>query len=166
MMNQYGQMAMKHWRRWLPSRFSMLEDPEGFFTDLGEQVAEQIVQTQLSLESQHRAELNATEDYLTRVGLLNNIRAQAQEMVLDEMVWETPEPGTDLADEALEDPGSDLTEWMDQTGMPWDRDHDLWRMSEDEAVSTQAFLTARRAWEASLREQVKNPQQGQDSPQE
>ena len=47
-MNQYGQMARRHWARWLPERFAAIENPEAFFTGLGEQ-AEQIVLDEMIL---------------------------------------------------------------------------------------------------------------------
>ena len=47
-MNQYGEMARRHWARWLPGRFAAIENPEAFFTGLGEE-AEQIVLDEMIL---------------------------------------------------------------------------------------------------------------------
>jgi hypothetical protein len=41
-MNHYGQQALTHWRRYLPVSFGRLEDPERFFTDLGDQADAEI----------------------------------------------------------------------------------------------------------------------------
>ncbi len=41
-MNQHGEMARSHWARWLPSRFAAIEDPQSFFTELGEEAAGRI----------------------------------------------------------------------------------------------------------------------------
>lgn len=149
-MNGYGTQAMQHWQRWLPSRYAQLEDPEAFFTDLGEQVAEQVSQTVDSLRTSHAEQL-AQAEYLERVGLLTNLRMQAQEMVLSEMVLLDPEPGT--GDPVLPVGEEDLmAQWMNPTtGMPWDRDHELWAMSEDDDVSLETFRTACREWEQGLR---------------
>ena len=48
-MNRYGLMAQKHWARWLPGRYSQIEDPDSFFSDLGTQAAQQIDQLSLQL---------------------------------------------------------------------------------------------------------------------
>ena len=41
-MNQYGQMARRHWARWLPGRFATIENPEAFFTGLGDEAEQKI----------------------------------------------------------------------------------------------------------------------------
>ena len=41
-MNRYGAEALEHWRRHLPISYGMLEDPEEFFTGLGEQAEAEI----------------------------------------------------------------------------------------------------------------------------
>ena len=41
-MNQYGEMARRHWARWLPGRLAAIENPEQFFTGLGNQAEEKI----------------------------------------------------------------------------------------------------------------------------
>ena len=35
-MNPYGAQARQHWQTHLPERFAQIQDPETFFTDLGE----------------------------------------------------------------------------------------------------------------------------------
>ena len=34
-MNRYGQLARRHWERWLPGQYAAIQDPDGFFTALG-----------------------------------------------------------------------------------------------------------------------------------
>ncbi|MEV4252754.1 hypothetical protein AB0J52_06245 [Spirillospora sp. NPDC049652] len=41
-MNQYGRRAMRHWKEFLPDKFAELDEPEEFFTALGEQALEEI----------------------------------------------------------------------------------------------------------------------------
>src|SRR5262249_62325399 len=41
-MNQYGAMAERHWRRWLPSRVAAMDHPSSFFSNLGEEAAARI----------------------------------------------------------------------------------------------------------------------------
>ncbi len=48
-MNRYGLMAREHWARWLPARYAAIENPDRFFTDLGNQVAGRIDQLALRL---------------------------------------------------------------------------------------------------------------------
>lgn len=82
-MNRYGQTAMAHWERYAPSRVRALEDPEGFFTDLGEQIEGQVQTIAVELER------NAPEApvYLDRVAQLTGFRRQAEEQVLAELVY-------------------------------------------------------------------------------
>lgn len=154
-MNQYGEMAMTHWKAWLPNRFQALENPHEFFRNLGQEVADQIFEVQRAMESQDRDPGSPPEDYLTRLATLKSIRVRAEQMVLTEMVWLDPEPQTVEEAPAVRDPQDpDLSPWMTWDGMPLDRDHRLWEMEADDDVSVADFLTARNAWEASLRIQV------------
>ena len=41
-MNHYGEQALRHWRAYLPASYGRLEDPETFFTELGEQADAEI----------------------------------------------------------------------------------------------------------------------------
>jgi len=81
-MNRYGLMAREHWARWLPARYAAIENPDRFFTDLGNQVAGRIDQ------------LGAP------AGRLGQARHQAEEIVLTEMVLLPPEPGADEPENA------------------------------------------------------------------
>jgi hypothetical protein len=40
--NWYGAMAMRVWARWRPRAYAGISDPQAFFTELGEEVAEQV----------------------------------------------------------------------------------------------------------------------------
>jgi hypothetical protein len=90
-MNRYGQQAMSHWRRWLPQRYATIPDPETFFSELGEQVANQVIET-----TQHLAgDDPPDENYMSKLGRLNMARLQAEEIVLRELVLLPAEPGTE-----------------------------------------------------------------------
>lgn len=41
-MNRYGQMAWDHWRQWRPRMLSGIEDPQTFFSTLGQQAEQEI----------------------------------------------------------------------------------------------------------------------------
>jgi len=90
-MNHYGSMAQRHWARWLPGRFAMIENPNSFFSDLGNQASDRIAE----LAGRFAGDQPPGEGYLDRVGRLGQARRQAEEIVLHEMILLEPEPGAD-----------------------------------------------------------------------
>ncbi len=42
MTNYYGSIARRHWERWLPQQYAAIEDPEAFFTDMGNRASDRI----------------------------------------------------------------------------------------------------------------------------
>lgn len=139
-MNEYGQLAKTHWETVLTTRMQELEDPEGFFTQLGEQVQEQITETTLALEAQTQF----SADYLTQVGQRNTLRAQAREMVLHDLVYLPPETPEDDSPELAEDA------LVRSDGMPTDLTHPLWAASEDDTVTPEQFREQLTQWWATL----------------
>ena len=95
-MNEYGAMAQRHWQRWLPGRYASIEDPDAYFTELGERAAQEIAS--LWAEMTAREGNPAGEEYVARVGRLNMMRKQAEEQVLHELVLLPPEPAAEDAD--------------------------------------------------------------------
>jgi len=89
-MNSYGRRAMEHWRRWLPARYRSIQDPEAFFSMLGQQAESQI----LDLAEQLEGPDLPGEGYLEKVGRLNMAKKQAEEWVLREVILLDPEPAT------------------------------------------------------------------------
>ena len=98
-MNDYGRLAMMHWRRWLPTRYATIQDPEVFFSTLGRQAENQV----LDLAEQLEGPDLPGEGYLEKVGRLNMARMQAEELVLREVILLEPEKA-DTDDD--EDPNS------------------------------------------------------------
>ena len=88
-MNRYGRLAQQHWAKWRPNQLRQIEDPETFFTDLGQEVETQIEALEISLAGDDPG----GEDYLQKVGRLRMARATAESQVLREMVLLEPEPG-------------------------------------------------------------------------
>ena len=119
-MNHYGTMAQRHWKRWLPERYAAIQDPDSFFSTLGEEVAQQIGDLGLDLAGDDPP----GEGYLEKAGRLNMARLQAEEIVLKERVLLEPEPG---ADPDSSDPEESALP-MSQPGTPLivDRSHPLW----------------------------------------
>ena len=87
-MNQYGEMARRHWVRWLPDRYAAIENPETFFTALGEEAAERIT----ALAWELAGDDIPGEGYLAKAGRLGEARHRAEQIVLDEMILLPPEP--------------------------------------------------------------------------
>jgi hypothetical protein len=86
--NQYGEMARRHWARWLPNRFAAIEEPETFFTDLGDQAEQKITALAWDLAGDDIT----GEGYLTKAGRLGEARHRAEQIVLTEMILLPPEP--------------------------------------------------------------------------
>jgi len=85
-MNRYGRLARDHWKSTDPGRYSQIQDPEGFFLDLGETVEFQIQDLWLHLAGPDPI---VPENTLDKVGRLNVARLQAEELVLADLVWLT-----------------------------------------------------------------------------
>ncbi len=82
-MNRYGMMARDHWMRHAPIRYAALEDPQAYFTQVGESIAAQVEQAATQLEK----DLPANLPYMERVGQLRTIRRQAEEVALADQVY-------------------------------------------------------------------------------
>ncbi|MGW7295385.1 hypothetical protein ACWGIB_23705 [Streptomyces xiamenensis] len=100
-MNRYAVEAHAYWRRWLPQRYAALPDPIAFFTNLGEQVEEQVGDLWDQLVIANRAPVDETHEQ--RVGRLGLLKAEAEHEVLSEMVRLEPEGGAtyDVHDDEL-----------------------------------------------------------------
>jgi hypothetical protein len=88
--NQYGEMARRHWARWLPHRLAAIESPETFFTSLGNQAGEKITALAWELAGDDRP----GEAYLAKAGRLGEARHRAEQIVLNEMILLPPETQT------------------------------------------------------------------------
>ena len=88
-MNQYGEMARRHWARWLPDRLAAIEEPETFFTGLGDEAEERIRTLAFELAGDDQP----GEGYLAKAGRLGEARHRAEQIILSEMILLEPEPG-------------------------------------------------------------------------
>jgi len=86
-MNRYGKMAMDHWRDAFPDRYRQIEDPDSFFTTLGQEVANQIADLETTLAQQE----TSTDSFMSNLGQARTAHAQAEEIVLAQRVWLTEE---------------------------------------------------------------------------
>ena len=115
-MNKYGAQARDHWVRVVPSRYAELPNPEEFFEILGEQVQGQVDDLSITIAGPDPA----GESYLEKVGRLTMAQRQAEEIVLADLVWVTPELSADEEREEWEG-------WrpMDSTLSDW-----AWQMQD------------------------------------
>jgi hypothetical protein len=117
-MNQIGRQAQEHWRRWLPTRYAALDDPTGFFENLGQEAQERIEEVASDLAGDDPP----GETYLAKVGRLRMARLQATELVLRELL---PDPETG---EPAPTTASGADSWIPLTEDP---SHPFWRGQED-----------------------------------
>lgn len=87
-MQKYGAMARDHWKRWLPKRYSKLEDPEMFFSNLGDEIEQKVQELTQALAGDDPP----GEQYLEKVGRLQMARTNAESQILREMALLEPEP--------------------------------------------------------------------------
>lgn len=79
-MNKYGQMLHRQWQSADPRFVKSLSDPTEHFSQMGEQVQEEVLELLPSLEGTDPV----GETYLQKVGRLNAAKMQAEEIVLAE----------------------------------------------------------------------------------
>jgi hypothetical protein len=116
-MNRYGAMARSHWARWLPQRYAAIEDPDSFFSAIGQEAARQIDELAAELAGDDQP----GEGYLVKAGRLTAARSQAEEIILPQQILPPPEP------EASQDPEeSDPAPGSSGRPLVVDRSHPLW----------------------------------------
>ena len=118
-MNEWGRMAMDHWRVARPISFQRIpeDEREEFFADLGEQAQTQLESLWISLAGDDLPGESTRE----KEGRLNMARLQAREKVLAEMIL-LPEDPTAFSPEepswedveADNQPTDSLAEWIAQ----------------------------------------------------
>lgn len=82
-MNKFGLLAQEHWQRHAPNRYANLDDPVEYFTELGETISDEIAAITDHLQRQLPNDL----EFMDKLGQMNMIRHQAEERVLDELVY-------------------------------------------------------------------------------
>jgi hypothetical protein len=89
-MNHFGAQALQHWQTYRPTELATIEDPTRYFTDLGNQIEQEI--DHRATQAEHREKVHEINDDLTRMGRLGAIRQAATEAVMREMVFLDEEP--------------------------------------------------------------------------
>lgn len=90
-MNKYGLLAQEHWQRYAPNRYASLDNPQEYFTEMGEAISNEIEAISDHLQRQ----LPKNLEFMDRLGQMNMIRHQAEETVLGELVYSV-ETETDI----------------------------------------------------------------------
>ncbi|MET3370642.1 UNVERIFIED_CONTAM: hypothetical protein ABIE34_003919 [Jeotgalibacillus campisalis] len=94
-MNKYGRQAQEAWKTASPTRYSQIQNPDEFFTNLGEQAQEQVDELQVKLAGPDPK----GEGFLEKVGRLNAARNQAEEIVRYDLLSPPETEGEDEEDE-------------------------------------------------------------------
>ncbi len=82
-MDRYATIAMTYYRNHLSTRYAELENPDEYFRELGEQIQDQLT----DLTPQLAGPDQPGEGHLAKTGWLNAARNQAEELVLNEMLY-------------------------------------------------------------------------------
>lgn len=131
-MNKYAAMLRRQWETADPTFVQSLDDPTEHFSQLGEQVQNEISELLPTLEGTDPA----GETYLRKVGRLNAARLQAEELVLTE--YQPPSNSSDLSQ--AEDPDN----WEDQSEQEsWIRE----TFASDPEEMQDRLRQASRRWE-------------------
>lgn len=77
-MNRYGQMAWDHWRKWRPRMLSGIEDPQTFFSTLGQETEQEIDELAQQIAGQDRP----GETTLQKTARLREARISAESDLL------------------------------------------------------------------------------------
>ncbi|WP_157545937.1 hypothetical protein [Hamadaea tsunoensis] len=112
-MNRYGALAMKHWREEFPNRFSQIEDPQRFFTELGAQVSTEIADLAAELAAQEPS----SGTFLANLGNQRTSTSRAEEIVLAQRVYLTEE--TDESDSSQPAQEQSWTPLVEDPSDPW-----------------------------------------------
>lgn len=89
-MDTYGLMAWQHWQNHRQQELAQIQDPETFFTELGMRVQMRIGELMQEIYQAMPPE----DDYQKRIGQHNQARQNAEEHVLEELVFSPRPPQT------------------------------------------------------------------------
>jgi hypothetical protein len=112
---------MQHWRDELPDRFAQIDDPETFFSTLGQQVATEIADLSATLAEQEPS----TGEFLANLGDRRTAKLRAEEIVLAQRIYLTEE--TDEQD----NPASTSLTGTDWIPLTEDPSHPWWQAERE-----------------------------------
>lgn len=110
-MNRYGLMAMRHWQTHRRDAYRQAENPESFFSWMGEEIANRIA----TLTTQLAGPDLPGENYLDKAARLNNAKARATELAFDDFgLAMRPELTRVEWEETTEDHEAALISWAER----------------------------------------------------
>lgn len=88
-MNKHGRHAMETMKNHDPASYAQIEDPETYFTKLGEEIQERIWDL-----GEELTPVRGQEEALEYIGLVNMAKFRARSQVYQEMIYSSlpPEP--------------------------------------------------------------------------
>lgn len=94
LVNHYGRTAQNHWAQHAPQQLQAIEEPERFFTEMGEEIATQISELTAHLETIPSLSVETAGSlgdnggsYVDQVASKMTARRIAEEVVMNQMVW-------------------------------------------------------------------------------
>jgi hypothetical protein len=85
-MNRYAKTAMTYYQESLPSQYGQIQDPTSYFQDLGLRIQDQVSELTPKIAGPDPD----GETTLNKVGRLNAAQSQAEEIVLNDLVYSQP----------------------------------------------------------------------------
>lgn len=104
-MNEYGRRALAFWQEELPDELSTMPNPEDYFSTLGQEIEAKIDRLAISLAGND----SPGEEYLEKVGRLRAAQQQAEEQVMDELVYS--QAPLEAYENEESDPDSSMAMW-------------------------------------------------------
>ena len=112
-MNRYGQMAWDHWRRWRPKMLSGIENPQTYFSTLGQETEQEIDE----LADQIAGAGRPGETTLQKTARLREARISAESDLLPSRIT-LPAEDEDSAEDQSQ--GNRLGQWVEDQIDPED----------------------------------------------
>lgn len=82
-MNIYGTQAKEYWRQFRPNAYAAITDPQGFFSTLGQQIADEV-----DLLTAHLAGPDVTgEGFFGKLSRLTSAKFRAEEIAMSQSVY-------------------------------------------------------------------------------
>lgn len=104
-MNEYGRRALAFWQEELADELSTMPNPEDYFSTLGQEIEAKIDRLAISLAGND----SPGEEYLEKVGRLRAAQQQAEEQVMDELVYS--QAPLEAYENEESDPDSSMAMW-------------------------------------------------------
>lgn len=89
-MNHLGAQAWEHWKQYRAAELATIEDPQRYFTQLGNELEQEI--DRQTTHRQYKEKAGEIPDDLARMGRLSAIHRETTEAVMQERVFGIEDP--------------------------------------------------------------------------